>query len=63
MAKYIVRQGDTLTAIATRFGVGLAALTAANPQITDPNSIFIGGIITIPGPSPAAGPVGVPKSV
>ena len=62
MAKYIVGQGDTLTAIAARFGVGLAALTAANPQITDPNSIFTGQIITIPGPSPAArGRCGVPE--
>ena len=56
MAQYIVRQGDTLTAIAARFGVGLVALTTANPQITDPNRIFTGQIITIPGPSPAAGP-------
>jgi tyrosinase len=56
MAKYIVQQGDTLTAIATRFGVSLAALIAANPQITNPNLIFPGQIITIPGQSPAPGP-------
>ena len=56
MAKYIVRQGDTFTAIAAQFQVGLAALTTANPQITDPDRIFPGQIITIPGPIPAAGP-------
>jgi tyrosinase len=56
MAKYIVQQGDTLTAIATRFGVSLAALIAANPHITNPNRIFRGQIIAIPGQSPAAGP-------
>jgi tyrosinase len=46
MAKYIVHSGDTFSAIAARFGVTLATLEAANPQITDPNRIFPGQIIT-----------------
>src|SRR4051812_49776696 len=46
MARYIVRSGDMLSAIAARFGVTLAALEAANPQIADPNRIFPGQIIT-----------------
>ena len=56
MARYIVRSGDTFSAIAARFGVTLAALVAANPQITEPNHIFPGQVVTIPGSSPAPGP-------
>src|SRR3954451_9082870 len=56
MAKYVVRSGDTFTAIAARFGVTLATLEAANPQVTDPNHIFPGQVVTIPGSSPAPGP-------
>jgi tyrosinase len=55
MAKYIVHSGDTFSAIAARFGVTLAALEAANPQIADPNRIFPGQVVTIPGSSPAPG--------
>lgn len=46
--RYVVQRGDTLSAIARRFGVTLAALIAANPQIRDPNLIFPGQIINIP---------------
>lgn len=46
--RYIVQRGDTLSAIARRFRVTLAALIAANPQIRDPNLIFPGQIINIP---------------
>jgi tyrosinase len=42
----VIQQGDTLSAIATRFGVTLAALETANPQITKPDLIFPGRIIT-----------------
>src|SRR4029453_14000178 len=56
MARYIVRSGDTFSAIASRFGMTLAALEAANPQIADPNRIFPGQVITIPARSPAPGP-------
>ena len=59
---YVVQSGDTLTAIANRFGVSLASLEAANPQITNPNRIFPGQIITIPGSSPASGPAYVVQS-
>jgi tyrosinase len=62
MAEYVVRSGDTLTAIANRFGVSVADLEAANPQISDPNRIFPGQIITIPGSSPAPGPAYVVQS-
>jgi spore coat assembly protein SafA len=45
---YIVQPGDTLFNIARQFGVPLAALIAANPQIADPDLIFPGQIIVIP---------------
>jgi len=44
---YIVRPGDTLSAIAARHGTTVAALAEAN-HITDPNLIRIGQLLTIP---------------
>jgi LysM repeat protein len=46
-AGYIVRPGDTLTAIAARHGTTVSALAAAN-RITDPDRIRIGQLLTIP---------------
>lgn len=46
---YVVQRGDTLSSIARRFGTTVNALLAANPQITNPNLIFPGQVITIPG--------------
>ena len=45
--KYRVQSGDTLSKIAAHFGVSLAAIEAANPQI-NPNLIFVGQLITVP---------------
>ena len=36
MATYTVQKGDTLTAIAAKFGVSLTALEAANPKSPTP---------------------------
>ena len=56
MVTYVVKQGDTLSGIAEKFGVGLAALEAANPQIPDFNLIFPGQVIVVPvGPFPPPG--------
>ena len=52
---YVVRPGDTLFAIARRFGVTLEQLLAANPQITDPDRIFPGERINIPAAVPPPG--------
>lgn len=45
---YMVQPGDTLSAIAQRFGVSLEALEAANPQIVNPNVIQVGEMLNIP---------------
>ena len=45
---YTVKPGDTLSKIAQRNGVSLAQLLQANPQITNPNEIKVGQVITLP---------------
>ncbi|MBO9664706.1 phage tail tip lysozyme [Dokdonella sp.] len=52
---YTVKSGDTLSAIAAQKGVSLAALISANPQIKNPNLIFPGQSVNIPGGGSAAG--------
>jgi LysM repeat protein len=47
---YVVQAGDTLSAIATKFNVTVQAILDANPDITDPNVIFVGQKIIIPAP-------------
>jgi LysM repeat protein len=44
---YVVQQGDTLAAIAQRFGTSVAAIQAAN-GIADPNQIVVGQVLVIP---------------
>jgi LysM repeat protein len=46
---HIVARGETLTSIAARYGVSVGALAAAN-GITDPNTIYAGQRLLIPGP-------------
>lgn len=56
---YTVQHGDTLSSIAQRFGISLAALEAANPRIANPNLIYPGEQLAIPGgsaPAPSAPP-------
>src|SRR6478609_6595759 len=56
MITYVVKQGHTLFDIAQKFGISLAALEAANPQIPDFDKIFPGQVINIPvGPFPPPG--------
>jgi LasA protease len=52
---YTVQSGDTLVAIAARFGLDLAALVAAN-GIADPDSLQVGQQLKIPTSQLAAGP-------
>jgi murein DD-endopeptidase MepM/ murein hydrolase activator NlpD len=46
--QYVVQPGDTLTSIATRFGISVDALSSAN-GITNPNQLFAGQPLNIPG--------------
>jgi LysM repeat protein len=52
---YIVQTGDTLSAIARRFGVAVVAIVEAN-RIQDPNVIRPGQRLLIPGPEPQPEP-------
>ena len=45
---YTIRAGDTLFALAQRFGTAVAAILAANPGL-DPNNLQVGRMICIPG--------------
>jgi D-alanyl-D-alanine carboxypeptidase len=55
-ALYVVQNGDTLGAIAARFGVSLDVLMQAN-AITDPASLQVGQVLTIPGLSVTPAPI------
>ncbi len=57
-ATYTVRPGDSLGAIATRFGTSTAALASAN-SLADPNMIVAGTRLRVPGASaaPSQGPL------
>ena len=46
---YTIQRGDTMYKIATRFGIPLTVLLAANPQITTPWLIYPGQVINLPG--------------
>jgi nucleoid-associated protein YgaU len=47
---YVVRPGDRLSTIATRYRVTIQMILAFNLKITDPNAIFSGETIRLPGP-------------
>lgn len=53
---YTVQKGDSLSAIAARYGTTWQALAAANPAIADPNLIYPGQVLAIP--SAGAGSAG-----
>jgi LysM repeat protein len=46
----VVRTGDTLTSIASRYHTTVAALVSAN-KIANPNLVFAGTRLTVPGPT------------
>lgn len=45
---YTVQSGDTLRKIADKFGTTVDAILKSNPQITNPNLIYVGQVITLP---------------
>ena len=45
---YVVQFGDTFAGIASRYGVSMNDLWAANPQIWDINVLYVGQVIYVP---------------
>jgi murein DD-endopeptidase MepM/ murein hydrolase activator NlpD len=45
---YKVKPGDNLSKIAKRYGISLAQLLKANPQITNPDRIQVGQLVNVP---------------
>ncbi|QUW04435.1 LysM peptidoglycan-binding domain-containing protein [Chloracidobacterium validum] len=58
--QYVVRAGDTLSDIAARNGIDLSQLVKANLQIRNPNLIYPGQVVNLPGRQPAAPAPSVP---
>jgi LysM repeat protein len=54
LVAYLVHPGDTLSGIAASHGASLAAVEAANPKIANPDLIYAGQTIEVPGGSSAA---------
>jgi LysM repeat protein len=48
-SNYIVHPGDSLSRLARRFNTTVAAILDANPGITNPNIIYVGQRLLIPG--------------
>jgi LysM repeat protein len=49
---YVVRPGDTMASIAEAHGMSLATLEAANPQVTNPNVIHPGEVLSLKAGNP-----------
>lgn len=49
MSAYRIRTGDTLSGIAHRYNTSVSALMRANPSISNPNLIYAGRTLNIPG--------------
>jgi murein DD-endopeptidase MepM/ murein hydrolase activator NlpD len=62
LVAYLVQPGDTLSGIAASHGVSLAAVESANPQIANPNLIFVGQSVKIPEGSAAPGSYSADRS-
>jgi murein DD-endopeptidase MepM/ murein hydrolase activator NlpD len=54
--RYTIRQGDCLSSLAARFGLPVAALWDANPDLKalrkNPNILFPGDVVTVPDAAP-----------
>jgi N-acetylmuramoyl-L-alanine amidase len=57
-SRYVIRAGDTVTSIATRFGVSVQAVLAAN-GLSWSSTIYVGRTLTIPAIDVAAAEAGV----
>ncbi len=48
---YTIQPGDTLSVVARKTGFSLGQILNANPSLTNPNLIFVGQVINLPGSS------------
>lgn len=48
---YVVRRGDNLTRIASRFGLSVSVILALNPAIVDPSIVITGSTLRLPAPT------------
>jgi len=60
---YRIRSGDTMSGIAAKFNVSLAALETANPQIANPSMIQINELLNVPATAATHQPAQVPAHV
>jgi LysM repeat protein len=60
---YRIRSGDTMSGIAAKFNVSLAALETANPQIANPSTIQINELLNVPATAATHQPAQVPAHV
>jgi LysM repeat protein len=58
---YVVQYGDTFGMIASRYGITIYDLWAANPYIANVNYIYVGQVLNVPG-SPSTGGTTYPKT-
>lgn len=49
LGRYFVIPGDTMSIIAQRFRISTEQLIAVNPHIADPNVLFPGDVLCVPG--------------
>ena len=49
MSRYFVVAGDTMSIIAQRLGTSTNKLIAANPHIKNPNEVYPGDVLCVPG--------------
>ena len=61
--KVKVKSGDSMSAIAAKAGVSLAAMKAANPQVSNPSLIKPGQVLNVPAAAPAKASTPSPASV
>lgn len=48
LVNYTVKKGDTLSAIAKKYNTTVDVIMSVNPDIKDPNKIYVGQVIKIP---------------
>lgn len=64
LAPVLIHPGDTMSGIAAAHGLPLAAVEQANPQVTNPNLIYAGQSLNLPGrPASESGGGGLPVTV